>query len=105
MDEAKIRLLILQMTRLLVTYEMELTAYHITVSAVDQKSTVAGKPFKAMESVVRLLSNQELCREARALYEPLSGLRDSITPQALDASLASMQNLIARRNNEPSIDP
>jgi hypothetical protein len=105
MEDPKERLLFSEMIRLLVTYEVELTSYHLVFESVEREATKAGIQLNIRRSLKNLAASPALHLEARALYEPFRGLVQSMNSQNLDSALAGIKNLIARRNQEPSLDP
>jgi hypothetical protein len=104
-EQEKIRILIGQMLRLLITYEVELTAYHQTFEGTERRFKEAGIPFEARVSLKRISGDPRLLQEARALYASCQPLLVSLTPKHLDDALAALKNLIAARNQEPALDP
>jgi len=84
MNEAKVRELISEMLRLLITYEIELTAYQTVYEAVSKKVEEAGFDVNLSKLLRHAAGSLSLQSEAEAEYAAFLGLQHAITPEALD---------------------
>jgi hypothetical protein len=105
MDEAKVKKLILDLLRLLMTYELELTAYSQVSQACRKQLAECGARFDVEAALQKISSDPRAHAEAKILYASCAHLLQSWTPPNLDAALAELKNLIAQRNQEPSLSP
>ena len=100
MSEAKIRELISEMVRLLITYEIELTAYQVVYEAVSKKVEECGFNVDLTKLLRHVAMSVSLQAEAEAEYAAFLGIQRAITPEALDGALASIKQTIDHRNNQ-----
>jgi hypothetical protein len=100
MNEAKVRLLISEMIRLLTTYEIELTTYETVYEAVKSRLVDAGIDID-LRKMLRLVSGStSLQAEAEAEYAALLGVIKAMTPESIDGALASIKQTIDHRDNQ-----
>ena len=100
MNEAKVRELISEMVRLLITYEIELTAYQTVYEAVSKKVEEAGFEVNLSKLLHYVAGSQSLQAEAEAEYAAFLGIQHAITSEALDGALASIKETIDHRDNQ-----
>jgi hypothetical protein len=100
MNEAKLRELIAEMVRLLITYEIELTTYQTVYEAVSRKVQEAGVEIDVRKLLRHVSSSLSLQTEAEAEYAAFFGLLEGITPERLDGALASIRQTIDHRNSQ-----
>jgi len=100
MNETKLRELIAEMVRLLITYEIELTTYETVYEAVSGKVQEAGVEIDVRKLLRHVSSSRSLHAEAEAEYAAFFGLLEGITPDTLDGALASIRQIIDHRNNQ-----
>jgi len=100
MNEAKIRELISEMVRLLITYEIELTAYQTVYEAVSKKVEDAGLTVNLSRLLRHVAGSLSLQAEAEAEYAAFLGIERAITPEALEGALASIKQTIDHRNSQ-----
>lgn len=100
MNEAKVRELLSEMVRLLITYEIELTAYQTVYDAVSKKVEEAGFDVDLSKLLRHVAGSSALQVEAEAEYAAFLGLQHAITPEALDGALASIKETIDLRDSQ-----
>jgi hypothetical protein len=97
------RALISDMLRMLITFEMELTAYNIVLNGAQDKIIQAGIPWDMMSNVRKILKSPALAVEVEAEYAPFFALLQQLTPQNMEIALACIRRRIERQNS--SIPP
>jgi hypothetical protein len=100
MNEVKLRELIAEMVRLLITYEIELTTYQTVYEAVSRKVQEAGVEIDVRKLLRHVSSSLSLHAEAEAEYAAFFGLLEAITPETIDGALASIRQTINHRNKQ-----
>ena len=95
--------LVREMLRMLITYEIELTAYRIVLEGAQDKIIHAGIPWDMMSNIGKILKTPAAQAEAEAMYAPFFGLLQQLTPENLKIALAAMKRRIAEY--EASIPP
>jgi hypothetical protein len=100
MNEAKVRELIAEMVRLLITYEIELTTYQTVYEAVSNKIAEAGVEIDLRKMLRHVSTSPSLHAEAEAEYAAFFGILETITPETLDGALASIKQTIHHRNSQ-----
>jgi hypothetical protein len=98
-NETKIRELISEMVRLLITYEIELTTYQTVYEAVSRKVIEAGLDLDLQKLLKVVSTSPALYAEAEAEYAAFVGLQSSITTESLDGALTSIRQTIDLRND------
>ena len=88
------------MVRLLITYEIELTAYQTVCQAVSKKVEEAGVDVNLSKLLRHVATSLSLQAEAEAGYAAFLGIQHAITPEALEGALASIKQTIDHRNNQ-----
>ncbi len=97
----KVRELISEMVRLLITYEIELTAYQTIYNAANERLVDAGlDDINLRKMLVHAASSLSLQTEAEAEYAALFGAMEEINPETLDAALCSIKQTINLRNGK-----
>jgi hypothetical protein len=99
MNEAKVKELISEMVRLLITYEIELTTYQTVYEAVSKKAAEAGFDVDLNRLLRHVAGSSSLQAEAEAEYAAFFGIHHGITQETLDGALASIKQTIDHRNN------
>jgi hypothetical protein len=94
-----VRDLLKDMVSMLVTYEMELTAYYIVIKGAQDKLIQAGIPWDLTSNVRKILASPALHAEAEAEYAPFFGLLQKATPQNLQVALASIKRTIQKHRD------
>jgi hypothetical protein len=101
MEQEKVRELISNMVRLLITYEIELTAYQTVFDAVSDRFLDAGlHDIDLRKMLVHVASSFPLQTEAEAEYAALFGVMEEINPETLDGALNSIRQTIDLRNGK-----
>jgi hypothetical protein len=100
MNEAKVRELISEMVRLLINYEIELTAYQTVYQAVSKKVEEAGVDVNLSKLLRHVATSLSLQAEAEAEDAAFLGIQNAIAPEALEGALASIKQTIDHRNNQ-----
>ena len=100
MNEAKLRELIAEMVRLLITYEIELTTYQTVYEAVSRKVQEAGVEIDLRKLLRHVSGSLSLQTEAEAEYAAFFGLLEGITPERIDGALISIRETIDHRNRQ-----
>jgi hypothetical protein len=101
MDKENIRELISEMVRLLITYEIELTAYQTVYNAVsDRLLDAALDDIDLRKMLVHVASSLPLQTEAEAEYAALVGVMQEINPETLEGALSSIKQTIEIRNGK-----
>jgi len=95
--------LVNEMLRMLITYEIELTAYNLVLNKAQDNFIEAGIPWDMMSNVRKILKTPACRAEAEAMYAPFFELQQRLTPQSLEIALASIKRRIAEY--EASIPP
>jgi hypothetical protein len=90
--------LISDMLRMLIAYEVELTAYRIVLDGAQEKFIRNQIPWDMMSNVRKILKTPAAHAEAEAIYAPFSALLQQLTPQNLEIALASIRRRIAEHN-------
>lgn len=98
-DENKVRELISEMVRMLITYEIELTAYSLVLKSAQDKVIQAGIPWDMASNIRKMSGSLALQTEAEAEYAPFFELLQKLTPETLDIALASIKRTIEHTNN------
>ena len=91
--------LISDMVRLLITYEIELTAYHLVLQKAQENFIDAKVPWDMQSNVRKILASPALHAEAEAEYAPFAALLQKLTPQNMEIALASIKRTIAHRES------
>jgi hypothetical protein len=86
--------LISEMLRMLITYEIELTAYHLVLQRAQENFIHHGIPWDMMSNVRKILKSPALAVEAEAEYAPFDALLKQLTPQNMEIALASIKRRI-----------
>lgn len=95
--------LVKEMMRMLITYEIELTAYHLVLKQAQTNFISHGIPWDMMSNVRKIVRTPALEAEAEAVYAPFFGLLERLTQENLKVALASIKRRIAE--HEASIPP
>jgi 3-deoxy-D-manno-octulosonic-acid transferase len=95
--------LVKEMFRMLITYEIELTAYNLVLNRAQENFIHHGIPWDMMSNVRKILKSPALAAEAEAEYAPFDALLRELTPQNLEIALASIRRRVA--HHEASIPP
>jgi 3-deoxy-D-manno-octulosonic-acid transferase len=95
--------LVSEMLRMLITYEIELTAYNVVIEGAQDRIIQAGIPWDMRSNVRKILKSPALQIEAEAEYAPFFGLLQRLTPENLEVALASIRRRIA--DHEASVPP
>lgn len=90
--------LIGDMLKMVIAFEMELTAYKIVLEGAQDKIIQAGIPWDMRSNLRQILKSPALAVEAEAEYAPFAALLQRITPENLAAAQACMKRRIARQN-------
>jgi 3-deoxy-D-manno-octulosonic-acid transferase len=90
--------LVSEMLRMLITYEIELTAYNIVIESAQDRVIQAGIPWDMRSNVRKILASPALAIEAEAEYAPFAALLQKLTPENLEVALASIRRKIAGHN-------
>jgi hypothetical protein len=98
-DERKIRILIEEMVRLLITYEIELTTYQTVYDAVQGRLRDAGIDVDLHKMLKHVSDSASLHAEAEAEYAAFFGVIRKLTPEAVDGALDSIRGTIDQRNS------
>jgi hypothetical protein len=96
--------LISDMVRMLITFEMELTAYNIVLNGAQDKIIQAGIPWDMASNVRKILKSPALAAEAEAEYAPFFALLQQLTPQNMEISLACIRRRIERQESSVPAD-
>jgi hypothetical protein len=99
MNEAKIKELIHEMVRLLITYEIELTAYQTVYDAVSKRVEEAGLDVNLSKLLRHVANSSSLRAEAEAEYAAFVGIQHAVTSETLDGALFSIKQTIDNRDN------
>jgi hypothetical protein len=94
-----VRQLISDMLRMLITYEVELTAYSLVLKGAQQKIIDAGIPWDMASNIRRMQDSLALQTEAEAEYAPFAALLQKLTPQNLETALSSIRRTIQQHND------
>ena len=98
--------LITDMLRMLITFEMELTAYNIVLDGAQDKIIQAGIPWDMRSNVRKILKSPALAIEVEAEYAPFDALLRQLTPENMEIALACIRRRIDRQNSSiPPEDP
>ena len=95
--------LVNEMLRMLITYEIELTAYHLVLTKAQDNFIQAGIPWDMISNVRKILKSPAAQAEAEAMYAPFFALQQRLTPENLTVALASIKRRIAEY--EASVPP
>jgi len=98
MNEDKVKALITDMLRMLITYEIELTAYHLVLEKAQERIIQASIPWDMTSNLRKMANSSALQTEAEAGYAPFFGLLQTISPQSLDAALECIRTRIEHQN-------
>lgn len=98
-----LRDLITEMLRMLITYEMELTAYYLVLKHAQDLFIQKAVPWDMESNVRAMLKTPSLQVEAEAMYAPFYELLQQLTPENLRVALASIKRRIA--DHEANIPP
>ena len=90
--------LVNEMLRMLITYEIELTAYNIVLNGAQDKFIAQGVPWDMMSNVRKILKTPAAQAEAEAMYAPFFALQQQLTQENLEIALASIRRRIAEYN-------
>jgi hypothetical protein len=93
------------MTRMLITYEMELTAQHLVLKHAQELIIQAAIPWDMESNVRKILRSPALAVEAESIYAPFAPLLERLTPENLQIALASIKRRIADHNASVPPDP
>ena len=93
------RELISDMLRMLITYEIELTAYNIVIKGAQDRIIQAGIPWDMESNVRKILKSPALAVEAEAEYAPFAALLQKLTPENLEIALAAIKRKIQHHND------
>jgi hypothetical protein len=104
MNEAKVKELITEMVRLLITYEIELTTYHAVYAMVEKKIAEAGFDVNLNKLLRHVAGSSSLQAEAEAEYAAFLGIQHAITEQTVAGALASIKQTIDHRNGGGRIE-
>lgn len=95
--------LVKEMYRMLVTFEMELTAFNIVLESAQERIIQAGVPWDMRSNVRKILKTPALAVEAEAEYAPFYALLQELNPDNLRVALACIRRRIQRQ--EDSVPP
>jgi hypothetical protein len=90
-----IRDLISEMVRMLIVYEMELTAHYLVTKHAQEKIIQLGVPWDMESNVRKILRSPVLHTEAEAEYAPFAALLQQLTPLNFEIALAAIRRKIA----------
>jgi 3-deoxy-D-manno-octulosonic-acid transferase len=90
--------LVKEMLRMLITYEIELTAYSLVLNRAQENFIHHGIPWDMMSNVRKILKSPSLAVEAEAEYAPFDALLKQLTPQNLEVALASIRRRMKEHN-------
>jgi hypothetical protein len=105
MNEPTTLALLSELLQLMLRYEAELTAYHQVFQHMERKTVQAGHEFTGWVGVRRILADPRVAIEASVCYANCLQVLQVPSPKNLEAALAEIRNLTARRNQDPSLDP
>jgi hypothetical protein len=94
-----VRNLISDMLRMLITYEMELTAYHLVIKGAQERIIQAGIPWDMQSNVRKIMKSPALAAEAEAEYAPFAELLQKASPDSLEVALACIRRKIQHHND------
>lgn len=75
------------MLRMLVTYEIELTAFYLVLAEAQEKIIRAEIPWDMQSNVRKIISSPALQVEAEAEYAPFAALLQKLSPENLEIDL------------------
>jgi hypothetical protein len=113
MDEAKAKReskklhdLFVQMVDLLISYEIEESAYRTVLGAAENEFTKIdqGKDPGLHKAVAGLIQDQTFRVSAEQRFVKISQLRKGLTEQNLDLALSGIKDVIARKTGQPMPD-
>ena len=115
-----VRDLVSDMLRMLISYEVELTAYSLVLKEAQKRITATGNPWDSFSLVLKeaqkritatgnpwdlannirkMQDSLALQTEAEAEYAPFAALLQKLTPQNLEIALASIRRTIQQHDN------
>jgi hypothetical protein len=94
-----VRDLISDMLKMLITYEIELTADSLVLKTAQERVIKAGIPWDMASNIRTMQGNAALQAEAEAEYAPFAALLHKFSPQTLQVALASIRRTIEQHNN------
>jgi hypothetical protein len=97
-----VRSLIESMVRMLIVFEMELTAYYLVLQKAQERIIQAGIPWDMASNVRAMLKSPALAVEAEAEYAPFASLLQRISQENLEVALACMRRRIERQTSSPN---
>ena len=97
--------LITDMLRMLITFEMELTAYNIVLEGAQDKIIQAGIPWDMRSNVRKIFKSPALAAEAEAEYAPFFALLQRLTLENMGIALACIRRRIDRQQSSIPPDP
>jgi hypothetical protein len=97
--------LVKEMLQMLITFEIELTAYHLVLQKAQENFIEAKIPWDMMSNVRGVIKTPALHTEAEAEYAPFFALLQRLTPENLQVALACIRRRAARQNESvPSVE-
>jgi hypothetical protein len=99
------RLLLSDMVRMLITFETELTAYHIVLKAAQERIIKAEIPWDMESNIRKILRSPALAVEAEAEYAPFAALLQRISPETLIIAQDCIRRRIDRQISSIPPDP
>lgn len=84
---------------MLITYEIELTAYNLVLKRAQENFIHEGIPWDMMSNVRKILKTPACQAEAEAMYAPFFALLQQLTPQNLEIALASIRRRMKEHND------
>jgi hypothetical protein len=94
-----VRDLVSDMLRMLISYEVELTAYSLVLKEAQKRITATGNPWDLANNIRKMQDSLALQTEAEAEYAPFAALLQKLTPQNLEIALASIRRTIQQHDN------
>lgn len=93
------------MLRMLITYEIELTAYSLVLQKAQENFLHAGVPWDMTSNLRKIIKSSALAIEAEAEYAPFASLLQGLTQDNLAAAMACIQRRMDRHNANIPPDP
>jgi hypothetical protein len=98
-----VRNLISDMLRMLIVYEMELTAHYLVTKHAQDLVIQAGIPWDMESNIRKMLKSPALHIEAEAEYASFAALLQKATPESLEIALAAIRRKIEQ--HDASVPP
>ena len=98
-NESKAQELIRLMLKLLMTYEAEMTAYHIVLDTIDKGMLAEGRDLHVQQGLEKLSNSMGLPVEVEAVYAGFHAIQGRLDTASLDAALANIRRILTDRNS------